>query len=131
MLIALTPFRYGKGSEHWNFAPNDPIKDGIIADGDISGLIAKKLIMNDATEMAAEGLNTSEIDNNKVSNSGYDHYLQSSIAIAKELISEENSIPKLLFAKSVEEKQSNPKRRKAICDAIKRRVYEITGKRIP
>ena len=79
MLIALTPFRYGKGSEHWNFAPNDPIKDGIIADGDISGLIAKKLIMNDATEMAAEGLNTSEIDNNKVSNSGYDHYLQSSI----------------------------------------------------
>jgi len=133
MLIALTPFRYGKGSEHWNFAKNDPIEDGVIADKDLCALKDRGIIKVDKTKAVtdAKTVDISEPKDNKIKDSGYGNYLQESTAIAKELISCENSVPKLLFAKSVEEKESSPKRKKIVCDAIKRRVFEITGKRIP
>jgi len=142
MLIALTPFRYGKGSQHWAFAKNDRIKDGLIDNKDIEKLINNKIIKVDTVNTESENIedkavtetqnnDDANIVDNRVNDTGYEDYLKYSPSESKELISEENSIPKLLNAKTVEERDSNPRRKKIICEAIRRRIYEITGKRIP
>lgn len=128
MLTAIIPFKYGKGTEHWNFMPGDPIADGIIAPDDLKKAVAKKQVKLDTStpEYKADGGNKA----NKIKNSRTSiDYLKKGVVEAKELINAENDVSSLLSAKSVEEKQDIP--RKTITDAIKRRVFEITGKRIP
>jgi len=132
MIVAKSPFRYGKEGQHWKFNANDIIKDKLLLENDIKKLLEMDLIDIVSGKQVGcicqETTENSTDENIVVQNNAVFDYLNRNVSDAKELIAVENNLKGLLHAKAIEEKQQAP--RKTITEAIKRRVLEITGKRI-
>ena len=122
------PFRYGKGSEHWNFKSNTKIiPEGILDDADLPVLEEKGLISvhKESANSKRNPCEPKDFQNVSRKESRVD-YSKMNKAEAKELIAADDNLENLLAARRSESDRKNP--RKDIISAIKRRVQEITGK---